>query len=291
MSPTWQRVRVGKLHARGLYDALGRAYAHHEPCVVRTREGTRAGVVVSESPLETLPPGESALGEILRPLDGNDRARLTEERDVLLPRARKAFQTLTHRRRLALRLDDVEAYLGGEKLVFYFEAQGRVDGRELVRELAGELERRVELRQVGARDAARILGDCDACGLELCCRSFLDELPPVTLAQVKNQGLRLDSATHCGACGRLKCCLRYEDQSYTELRTALPPKGSVVRTRLGVYEVVDHQVLTQLVAALPVYVEGGRRTRVVFAAEDIIEFNVAVDPARLTVRGAARAES
>ena len=113
----------------------------------------------------------------------------------------------------------------------------------------------------------------------------------MTLAQLKNQGLRLDSRGHCGACGRLKCCLRYEDQGYTEMRDALPPKGSVVRTHLGVFEVVDHQVLTQLVAGLPVYIEGDRRARVVFAAEDIIEFNVTVDPARLTMRGAARAEA
>ena len=130
--------------------------------------------------------------------------------------------------RLPMKLVRVERLLGGGRLSFYFMAEGRVDFRDLVRDMAREYRMRIELKQLGARDEAKVLGDVSYCGRELCCSSWIREMKPVTMKMAKNQKSTLDPSKISGICGRLLCCLRYEDDVYTELRKELPRRGTRV---------------------------------------------------------------
>ena len=122
-----------------------------------------------------------------------------------------------------------EVQFGGNKVIVYFSAPGRVDFRELVKELASGLKARVELKQVGARDEAKLVGGIGICGREFCCSSFLREFVPVSIKMAKNQNLALNPTKVSGGCGRLLCCLTYENDQYTEMRRMLPPRGTLVR--------------------------------------------------------------
>ncbi len=130
---------------------------------------------------------------------------------------------------LEMRVIGVEIQFGGNKVIVYFSAPGRVDFRELVKELAGGLKTRVELKQVGARDEAKLSGGIGICGREFCCSSFLREFVPVSIKMAKNQNLALNPSKVSGGCGRLLCCLTYEDETYSDLRQMLLPKGARVR--------------------------------------------------------------
>jgi cell fate regulator YaaT (PSP1 superfamily) len=157
---------------------------------------------------------------------------------------------------LPMKIVDAEHILGGERIIFYFMADGRVDFRELVKKLAQEYQTRIEMRQIGSRDEAKLLGDVETCGQECCCRRFLKLLKPVNMRMAKMQKATLDPSKISGYCGRLKCCLRYEDKTYTELKKRLPKKNTKVKTKQGEGKVVDTQILTQLVV---VEYEGGEK--------------------------------
>jgi len=148
---------------------------------------------------------------------------------------------------LAMKIVDVEHIFGGERIIFYFMADGRVDFRELVKKLAHEYQTRIEMRQIGSRDEAKLLGDVQSCGQECCCIRFLKQLKPVNMRMAKMQKATLDPSKISGYCGRLKCCLRYEDKTYTELKKQLPRKNTTVKTKYGQGKVIDTQILTQLV--------------------------------------------
>jgi cell fate regulator YaaT (PSP1 superfamily) len=148
---------------------------------------------------------------------------------------------------LPMKLVDMEHIFGGERIIFYFTADSRVDFRELVKRLAKEFQTRIEMRQVGSRDAAKIAADIEICGQPCCCARFLKILKPVNMKMAKLQKATLDPAKISGYCGRLKCCLRYEDHTYRELSRRLPAKRTRVKTSQGEGIVVDTQLLTQLV--------------------------------------------
>ncbi len=148
---------------------------------------------------------------------------------------------------LRMKIVDAEHIFGGERIVFYFMADGRVDFRELVRKLAQEYQTRIEMRQIGSRDEAKLLGDVESCGQVCCCIRFLQLLKPVNMRMAKMQKATLDPSKISGYCGRLKCCLRYEDQTYTDLKRNLPKKNTWVKTKNGQGKVVDGHILTQLV--------------------------------------------
>ncbi|HOK65422.1 MAG TPA: regulatory iron-sulfur-containing complex subunit RicT [Anaerohalosphaeraceae bacterium] len=148
---------------------------------------------------------------------------------------------------LNMKIIEAEHLFGGERILFYFTSDGRVDFRELVKKLAREYQTRIELRQIGSRDEARLVSDYESCGLECCCKRFLKILDPVNMRMAKLQKATLDPSKISGHCGRLKCCLRYEDYTYRELKSKLPPRNTQVQTPKGVGIVVDFQVLTQLV--------------------------------------------
>jgi len=160
---------------------------------------------------------------------------------------------------LSMKIVDAEHIFGGERIIFYFMSDSRIDFRELVKKLAHEYQSRIEMRQVGSRDEAKLLGDVESCGQQCCCQAFLKALKPVNMRMAKMQKATLDPSKISGYCGRLKCCLRYEDQTYTELKKLLPRKNAKVKTPHGEGKVVDTQILTQLVV---VEHEGGTRTAI-----------------------------
>ncbi len=180
----------------------------------------------------------------------------------------KFCKQLTGEMSLPMNIIDVEHIFGGERIIFYFMADGRVDFRELVKKLAHEYQSRIEMRQIGSRDEAKLLGDIETCGQECCCIKFLQALKPVNMRMAKMQKATLDPSKISGYCGRLKCCLRYEDATYTELKKRLPKKRAKVKTQYGVGKVADVQILTQLVM---VEMESGQKVAVGVDEIEILE--------------------
>lgn len=165
---------------------------------------------------------------------------------------------------LDMKTIEAEHLFGGERIILYFTSSGRVDFRELVRKLAKEYQTRIEMRQIGSRDEARIISGFESCGQQCCCTRFLKILEPVNMRMAKLQKATLDPSKISGHCGRLKCCLRYEDDIYRELKVNLPRKNAQVKTPAGQGKVVDTQILTQLVV---VQFESGKREA--FGLDDI----------------------
>lgn len=185
-------------------------------------------------------------GKILRVAtidDLNEQARLDAGKLDMI----KFTRTIIRELDLPMKLVDVEVLLGGERIIFYYTSEQWVDFREMVRRLAAEYQTRIEMTQVNARNEARLVADYEKCGQYCCCKSFLKVLKPVSMRSAKVQKATLDPQKISGRCGRLMCCLRYEDETYEDLRKRLPRKGSRVMTEDGPGTVIDSQILTQLV--------------------------------------------
>ena len=176
-------------------------------------------------------------------------ADLSEERHLrkIAQEEMECCRNFAKEMELPMKIVDVEHVFGGERIIFYFMSDGRVDFRELVKRVAHEYQTRIEMRQIGSRDEAKLLGDVESCGQQCCCQRFLKLLKPVNMRMAKMQKATLDPAKISGYCGRLKCCLRYEDENYTTLKKRLPKKNAKVKTKQGKGKVVDTQILTQLV--------------------------------------------
>ena len=218
-------------------------------------------------------------GKILRLATDDDRNEWAHIRAEGL-RTRAICQELANRHGLPMKLLECEHLFGGERMIFYFMAEGRVDFRSLVKELADELQTRIEMRQVGARDEARLLADYETCGRECCCKNFLKTLKPISMKMAKMQKATLDPAKVSGRCGRLKCCLRYEHTTYEELDRKLPNHGARVVTEQGEGVVVARQILTQLLQVQTP--DGGMLT---------VPVEGLIDDDELARRKAARAEA
>jgi len=259
--------------------------------VIRTERGVEFGEVIAPvcNECDRLHLTPERLKEFIRqngadyPLRRDGRVlRLANTQDVIDYRHLKqsAKEAATYCRQeiragnLDMKLVAVEHLLGGERLVFYFAAEHRVDFRELVRKLASQYRTRIEMRQVGARDEARLVADYERCGRQCCCQSFLKDLRPVSMRMAKTQKATLDPSKISGRCGRLMCCLRYEDATYEQLRKNLPRKNKWVRTADGVAgRVVDAQIITQLVK-----IQLTDSTYQTVANEDIVERNIEAPP-------------
>jgi cell fate regulator YaaT (PSP1 superfamily) len=159
----------------------------------------------------------------------------------------KTARNLVEEHRLSMKIVDVEPILGEELLTFYFISEDRVDFRKLVSDLAAKYSTRIEMRQVGSRDESRLVADYERCGQHCCCKNFLKVLSPVSMRAAKQQKQTLDPKKISGRCGRLMCCLRYEDQTYRELKKNLPHKKTRVGTVEGPGIVLEGKILTQLV--------------------------------------------
>lgn len=156
-------------------------------------------------------------------------------------------QELIQKRNLDMKLVDVEFTISGNKVIFYFTADGRVDFRELVKDLASVFHMRIELRQVGSRDEAKMLGGIGNCGKSLCCTTWLSDFQPVSIKMAKNQNLSLNPTKISGVCGRLMCCLKYENDLYIKLRDGIPDNGEKVKTPDGMGKVFDTNILEETV--------------------------------------------
>ena len=210
--------------------------------IVETARGIECGEVVQgvREIADTAVP--KALKPITRMADSVDVRRMRQNREDE-KRAYRTCQECIARHGLEMKLVEAEYTLDRSKIMFYFTADGRVDFRELVKDLAGIFHTRIELRQIGVRDEAKMIGGLGCCGRELCCSSYLDDFHPVSINMAKDQNLSLNPAKISGVCGRLMCCLKYEHEAYAELQKVTPRQGSVVDTPEGRGKVVSTQML------------------------------------------------
>lgn len=185
----------------------------------------------------------SPLKKVVRLANEEDMKKLKENKK----KEPEAFEICAQKivdRNLQMKLVDVEYSFDGSKITFFFTADGRIDFRELVKDLAAAFHTRIELRQIGVRDEARILGGLGICGYPYCCKQFLDDFQPVSIKMAKEQGLSLNPTKISGSCGRLMCCLKYEQDSYEYLMKITPGIGDSVKTPEGVGTVVDVNMIT-----------------------------------------------
>ncbi|MGB8412037.1 MAG: regulatory iron-sulfur-containing complex subunit RicT [Candidatus Binatus sp.] len=246
--PTAKIVAVSLQQAGHLYNFLAgdRPLRRGERVLVESEDGARVGTVEIEphEPAQTI--DLSGLRPIIRVASESD---FHAERETLSreAHARRLCVERIREARIQMKLVSADYTLDGRKVVFYFVAEGRVDFRELVRDLANTLRVRVEMKQIGARDETKVTGGMGPCGRELCCSSWLRDFEAVTVKMAREQGLALNPSRLAGMCGRLKCCLRYEYASYVELKRALPNVGKRVQCVKGDGRVVRQNTLKQTV--------------------------------------------
>jgi cell fate regulator YaaT (PSP1 superfamily) len=250
-------VRYGQMRFLGEFSGLPEQdHPRGQAVVVRSDRGTELGEVLAPATDRTAAflenPGRGEVLRVATPEDLRACDRLREAQG----RGMEACREFIERRRLQMDLVDVEAILGGERLVFYYLAERRVDFRELVKDLARTFRTRIEMRQIGVRDEAKLLADYGDCGKPVCCNTHLTRMPPVTMRMAKMQKTTLDPSKISGRCGRLKCCLRYEFETYQALERALPAVGSKVLTARGRGRVLAQETLAQKIV---VEFEDGRR--------------------------------
>lgn len=210
--------------------------------VVETSRGIECGTVtfgnreISDDGLNRPPK------KIIRPATAEDIARLEENRK----KEEKAYSICLKKiieHNLKMKLVTVEYTFDNNKILFYFTADGRVDFRELVKDLAGIFRTRIELRQIGVRDESKMLGGLGICGREFCCKGFLSDFQPVSIKMAKEQGMSLNPVKISGTCGRLMCCLKYEQEAYSDLLKKTPKIGAYVSTPDGKGTVVDQNLI------------------------------------------------
>ena len=226
------------------FDPRGKKLNKNDKVVVETAHGMELGII--KLPNSVVPSSKitSPLKPITRLATQDDIARDEKEAGAR-EEAAKIFKQKTRQYNLDMNLVGVEYTLDRSKLIFYFTCETRVDFRELVKDLASTFHTRIELRQIGIRDEAKMIGGIGVCGRKFCCSSFLGDFVQVSIKMAKEQNFSLKSAKVSGACGRLMCCLRYEHEVYDEAIKATPPNGSTVSTKDGVGVVVDTKPLAK----------------------------------------------
>jgi cell fate regulator YaaT (PSP1 superfamily) len=258
-------IRYGAMSHVGAFKAEFSGLRMADRCIIRTERGVEHGVILNSVEAYEGPDQENAIiGDILRRISAEDQRKLDEIAGVLEPREFDFCKKKIQERELPMNLASVEHLFGGTKVIFYFLSEGRVDFRELVKDLAQEYHTRIEMRQIGVRDEARLLADYEHCGRELCCKTFIKHLEPVTMKMAKNQKATLDPTKISGRCGRLMCCLRFEEAVYQDLRNRLPRKGARVMTKDGEGEVTGQDPVSQQVT-----VELGEGVEATFHVSDI----------------------
>lgn len=231
---------VGKVY---YFDPDGMQFKKGDRAVVETARGVECGEIAMENREVDDSEIVKPLKRIVRPANENDLRVVRENRE----KEQKAFAVCEEKIRahnLDMKLVDVEYTFDGGKILFYFTADGRVDFRELVKDLAGVFRTRIELRQIGVRDESKMVGGFGMCGRPFCCSTFLGDFQPVSIKMAKEQGLSLNPVKISGTCGRLMCCLKYEQEAYEHLLRHTPKVGAIVETREGRGTVVENNLLT-----------------------------------------------
>ena len=231
---------VGKIY---YFDPDGNTLKKGDRVIVETVRGIECGEVTMEN-------REVSDDEIVKPLKKLIRSATSEDIETLEKNKKKekeAFEICEQKIEsfaLEMNLVDVECTFDGSKILFYFTADGRIDFRELVKSLAAVFRTRIELRQIGVRDEAKMLGGLGVCGRPFCCKTFLGDFQPVAIKMAKEQGLSLNPAKISGTCGRLMCCLKYEQDGYEYLLKVTPKVGAIVDTKEGKGTVVECNLLS-----------------------------------------------
>jgi cell fate regulator YaaT (PSP1 superfamily) len=258
-------VRHGAMRFLGEFTATEADFVRGQDVVVRSDRGHELGQILCEAvPKLAEMLSEPTHGHIIRSVTPDDHAGINRLRQ----RECDAFEACVRfisQRKLQMDLVDVEGLFGGERMIFYFLAEKRVDFRELVKDLARAFQTRIEMRQIGVRDEAKLLADYGDCGKPVCCNTHMAVMPPVSMKMAKLQKSTLDPSKISGRCGRLKCCLRFEQDVYEEFQEQLPPVGCRIVTRKG-----QGKVLAQEILARKVLVEFEDGRRVLITADEVL---------------------
>lgn len=231
---------VGKVY---YFSPLGVVFKRGEKAVVETSRGVECGEIVltnREVPSSSL---SSPLKPIIRKATESDEKQLEQNR-IKEEEIMRTFIEKIHQHKLEMKAIDVDYTFDGSKILFYFTSESRVDFRDLVKDLAAVYRTRIELRQIGVRDEAKMLGGLGICGRPFCCSSFLGEFQPVSIKMAKEQSLSLNPTKISGTCGRLMCCLKYEQHCYEDFLRTTPKCGACVETAEGRGFVTDVNLLT-----------------------------------------------
>lgn len=263
---------AGKIY---YFDPDGIELKMGDEVIVKTSQGTEFGEVV-------VPPEKLEPDEVISPL--KPIQRLATDKDIEKneknkEKEREALSDCENKieaHGLSMKLIDVEFMFDKSKMVFYFSSDTRVDFRELVKELAQKHKTRIELRQIGVRDEAKMIGGLGSCGRRLCCATFLKDFEPVSVKAAKDQQLPLNPFKISGACGRLMCCLRYEHDIYCEFNKRAPKKGTIVKTEKGEGRIVDYNV---------------PKNSVIIEVPEGLRYEVPVEDAKIVKKRESRANS
>ena len=224
-------------------DPAGHTVAAGDMVVVETARGIECGAVAIPNRTVNEDSVVKPLKAVIRVATEEDKKRV-KENEARRKKAMKQCQERINAHKLDMKLVDAEYAFDNSKLLFYFTADGRVDFRELVKDLASSFRTRIELRQIGVRDEAKMLGGLGICGRPFCCSQFLNDFQPVSIKMAKEQGLSLNPTKISGTCGRLMCCLKYEQEAYESLIRSTPRAGSAVITEEGRGIVTEVSLLT-----------------------------------------------
>ena len=232
---------VGKVY---YFDPDQKKFKQDDTVIVETSRGIECGAVAIANKQVADDEIVHPLKKLIRKATKEDRRRL-EENKRKEKEALKICEQKVAEHGLEMKLVDVEYTFDNSKILFYFTADGRVDFRALVKDLASVFRTRIELRQIGVRDESKMLGGLGVCGRPFCCSSFLGEFHPVSIKMAKEQGLSLSPTKISGTCGRLMCCLKYEQEAYTDLIKRTPKVGAIVKTPLGKGLLVETNLLAR----------------------------------------------
>jgi len=235
--------QVGKIY---YFDPDGKTISKGQNVIVETSRGVEFGAV--EIANRKVPDEEVVvpLKKVMRIATHEDSVQLVKNKE----REREAYEVCKKKveeHGLDMNLVDTELTFDCNKIIFYFTSEGRVDFRELVRDLAGVFRMRIELRQIGVRDEAKLINGMGICGRGLCCASFLGDFQPVSIKMAKEQNLSLNPTKISGVCGRLMCCLKYEEETYESINKTLPHEGDIVKTPDGNGEVLSVSILRGII--------------------------------------------
>ncbi len=252
------QVRLREAGRIAYFSTGGLKFKPGDYTIVEADRGLEYGQIISEAEVILDDDVEQPLRSVVRIATGEDMKRIQRNKEKVT----QAFEVCEKKileRRLPMKLVEAEYSFDRSKIIFYFTAEGRVDFRELVKDLARIFKVRIEMRQIGVRDEAKLLGGFGSCGRPLCCARFLKDFEPVTIRMAKEQNLPLNPTKISGLCGRLMCCLGYEYRLYKELSKGLPKDGDTIRLKEGTGKVKAVNVISRSVV---VELEGGREVEI-----------------------------
>jgi cell fate regulator YaaT (PSP1 superfamily) len=242
------QIRLREMGKIAHYSTSGLKFTTGEYVIAEEERGVEYGQVLSEAVvlLDADIQGQEPLRKIIRKATDGDLHQI-EKNKKKIEEISKTCMRKIQEHRLPMKLIEAEYSFDRSKIIFYFTAEGRIDFRGLVKDLAHIFKARIELKQIGVRDEARMLGGLGPCGRHLCCSRFLKNFEPVTIRMAKEQNLPLNPTKISGLCGRLMCCLSYEYDAYKELMKGMPKEGQKMKTKEGAGKVVSVNALKRTV--------------------------------------------